>query len=289
MKVRHAHLLKNYFLDGFAFMEIQQLLRQVHNIELSVRHLRRVANNMGLYKRKQSSIHRCIDFIHQTISRTGSLHGYRWMHLKCIRHGLVISRETVRRILKLIDPINAALRRNKTLRRREYESHGPNEIWHMDGYDKLKPFGIAIHGCIDGFSRNVLWLEAGTTNNDPKIIGGYFVRTILNHEGCPMTIRCDYGTENGHVEHMQRFLRRHARDALSDRCFIYGSSTHNQRIESFWALLRRKCTQFWIELFHQLKIDGHFSGSFLDRNLIGFCFLNLVQVKINMRNFYFLI
>ena len=28
---------------------------------------------------------------------------------------------------------------------------GPNYIWHMDGYDKLKPFGIAVHGCIDGY------------------------------------------------------------------------------------------------------------------------------------------
>ena len=27
---------------------------------------------------------------------------------------------------------------------------GPNFSWHCDGYDKLKPFGIAIHGCIDG-------------------------------------------------------------------------------------------------------------------------------------------
>ena len=27
---------------------------------------------------------------------------------------------------------------------------GPNQAWHCDGYDKLKPFGLAIHGCIDG-------------------------------------------------------------------------------------------------------------------------------------------
>jgi hypothetical protein len=27
---------------------------------------------------------------------------------------------------------------------------GPNFVWHLDGYDKLKPYGFAIHGCIDG-------------------------------------------------------------------------------------------------------------------------------------------
>ena len=28
---------------------------------------------------------------------------------------------------------------------------GPNQVWHIDGNDKLKKFGFAIHGCIDGW------------------------------------------------------------------------------------------------------------------------------------------
>lgn len=28
---------------------------------------------------------------------------------------------------------------------------GPNFIWHVDGYDKLTPYGITLHGCIDGW------------------------------------------------------------------------------------------------------------------------------------------
>ena len=27
---------------------------------------------------------------------------------------------------------------------------GPNYMWHVDAYDKLKPYGISISGCIDG-------------------------------------------------------------------------------------------------------------------------------------------
>ena len=27
----------------------------------------------------------------------------------------------------------------------------------MDSYDKLKPYGIAINGCIDGFSRHAMF------------------------------------------------------------------------------------------------------------------------------------
>ena len=33
---------------------------------------------------------------------------------------------------------------------------GPNHIWHLDGYDKLCPYGFAIHGCIDGYYKHIL-------------------------------------------------------------------------------------------------------------------------------------
>ena len=26
-----------------------------------------------------------------------------------------------------------------------------SKLWHLDGYDKLKPYGFAIHGYIDGY------------------------------------------------------------------------------------------------------------------------------------------
>ena len=28
----------------------------------------------------------------------------------------------------------------------------PNFVWHVDGYDKLKPFGCDIHGDVDGLA-----------------------------------------------------------------------------------------------------------------------------------------
>lgn len=31
-----------------------------------------------------------------------------------------------------------------------YINQGPNFVWHVDGYDKLSPYGLDIHGCIDG-------------------------------------------------------------------------------------------------------------------------------------------
>ena len=34
-------------------------------------------------------------------------------------------------------------------------------MWNVNGYDKLKPFGFAFHGAIDGYSRKMLWLHIG--------------------------------------------------------------------------------------------------------------------------------
>lgn len=33
---------------------------------------------------------------------------------------------------------------------------GPSFKWHVDSYDKLKPFGVRINGVIDGFTRLVV-------------------------------------------------------------------------------------------------------------------------------------
>ncbi len=54
-------------------------------------------------------------------------------------------------------------------------SQGPNHVWHIDGYDKLKPFGFPIHGCVDG-----LVLENVTCCNDCIVLVFRFSRKINN-------------------------------------------------------------------------------------------------------------
>ena len=51
-------------------------------------------------------------------------------------------------------------------------------MWHVDGYDKLKLFGSPIHGCIDGYSRQILWLNVSPTNNDPQHISFNALRNL---------------------------------------------------------------------------------------------------------------
>lgn len=116
---------------------------------------------------------------------------------------------------------------------RIYINPGPNFMWHVDLYDKLKPYGICINGAIDGFSRLIVWLHAYSTNSNPKVIGSYFIAEIEKKMGTAARIRADLGTENVTMAEFQRFLQWSDRDNHARNCFISGSSNHNQRIESW--------------------------------------------------------
>ena len=61
----------------------------------------------------------------------------------------------VEMLLREIDPGGVSERRNRL--RTIYHNPVPNYAWHSDSYDKLKPFGFPIHGCIDGWSENIIW------------------------------------------------------------------------------------------------------------------------------------
>ncbi|XP_057316370.1 uncharacterized protein LOC130657405 [Hydractinia symbiolongicarpus] len=100
------------------------------------------------------------------------------MHQKLRQRGFSVDRETVRFILQTLDPDGVESRRKHVLKRQVYITPGPSFICHVDGYDKLKPFGFCIHGAIDGYSRNVLWLEVSDSNNNPAIVASYFFSCI---------------------------------------------------------------------------------------------------------------
>ncbi|XP_061885060.1 uncharacterized protein LOC133635791 [Entelurus aequoreus] len=236
----------------------------------------------SLFRRKgYTSLDRVVDFIHQQLQTSGQLCGYRWMYTKCKEDGLHVKKEEVRLILKELDPRGVELRGRRRLHRRNYFAKGPNYIWHFDSYDKLKPFGICINGCIDGFSRKIIWMNAFTTNSDPTVIGGYYMEAVKKLGGCPRIVRGDRGTENVKVRDFQRFLRRNIHDGSGIDSYIEGASTANQRIESWWGFLRRESMEFYISMFTDLKDRGLFGGTYLDRGLIQFCFMSFIQDELD--------
>ena len=156
-------LIESYFDLGFQQHEIVAFLTLLHGIRISLRQLKRIFQRRGLRRRgNHADLGLVIRAIDQEIRGSGSCIGYRamWQRLRN-DHGLVVSRETVRHALRIIDPDGVSQRLRNRLRRRQYRAKGPNYLWHIDGYDKLKPFGFCVHGYIDGFSWRIMWLEVG--------------------------------------------------------------------------------------------------------------------------------
>ena len=71
--------------------------------------------------------------------------------------------------LQELDLQASTLRKARKLLCRSYISLGPNAAWHVNGYDKLKPYGLPIRDCGDGFSRRILCLKVCKNNNDSVI------------------------------------------------------------------------------------------------------------------------
>ena len=227
-------IIENYFNAGYKYWEILAFLLLYHGINISLRQLKRILNTKGLRRRKHpSDLQDVINVIEREIQGSGSCIGYRamWQRLRT-DHKLVVSQNTVRQALKLIDPDGVTRRRKHRLQRRRYKARGPNHLWHLDGYDKLKPFGFCIHGCIDGYSRCIMWLEVGTTNNDPHVIAKYFIDCLRQVAGTPSIVRADRGTENVKVAGIQRFLRRNDEDSFSgNSSFMYGKSVSTNELK----------------------------------------------------------
>lgn len=272
--------LQEYHRLGYTQNEMRISLQVKYNISISARQLKRHLRRLHLFRRKYlSDISEVTVFIMNELSTSAQHLGYRMMHIRCVRAGLVVSAHKVRHILALLDPRGVSLRSKGRIVRRRYLSKGANFLWHIDSYDKLKPYGICINGCIDGFSRNIIWLEASRTSSDAKLIAGYFMQSVQRLGGCPMRIRGDMGTENAYVALLQQFMRRDGVDRWAgEGSFLYGKSTANQRIESFWSMLRKQHCQFWITQFKYFKEEGIYTGTYIDQELIRFCFLQLIQV-----------
>ena len=147
-------LVKKYFLLGYLYYEILQYLASFNGITLSLRQLNRILRTLGLFRRHHHiSPNITRQAVQEELKGSSSEFGYRLRHQKLRSKGLNTDRESVRIALKCLDPDGVKSRTSHRFRRCIYVSPGPNFTWHIDGYDKLKPFGLAIHGHIDSYDK----------------------------------------------------------------------------------------------------------------------------------------
>lgn len=275
--------IKKYYNDGFSCVEILEFLAKYHGYNISLSTLKRRLREQGLHKRALVGRRQPIEIITTAIQNelygSGADIGYRRMHAALLKKGINCRREDVRKIIKELDPEGVDLRRKRRLRRRKYVSQGPNYAWHIDGHDKLKPFGFSIHGCIDGFSRRLIWLKVGPSNKMPEIVAKYYLDAVTELGGVPKKLKADNGTEHSLIEPIHIYLSSLDEDnenALESFSII--PSTQNQRIEAYWSLLQRDRIGWWKRFFRDMvDLDLFHNGDPVLLDCIRFCFMDLLR------------
>ncbi len=280
----HENEIVHLFRLGWKYKEIIHYIQEYYGVSMCLSTLKRRLRRQGLRRRKSKTpLLRVVRRINNEIQGPGRCSGYRTMHQTLQQDGYVVDRETVRIAIKALDPQGVEERSRHRLLRREYSSAGPDFLWHIDGHDKLKPYGFPIHGAIDGYSRRILWLNVGASNNDPAVVASYYLQYVKEMQRLPRCIRSDHGTENVNICGIQRYLRRGFNDDMSgENSFLFGPSTSNQRIEAWWSFLKKSRVIWWINLFKDL-IDGGDLDVTIPAHLdcVKWCFTGVLQTELD--------
>lgn len=147
----------------------------------------------------------------------------------------------------------SAIRRHSfRIVRRQYSVPCPNALWHIDGDHKLiEPYRIVIHGGIDGYSRLIVYLRAGTNNRASTVLGLF--QEAFELHSLPSRVQSDKGLENVDVA---RFMLQ--RRGLNRGSTITGKSVHNQRIERLWREVNIVVVSKYKNIFMYLETHGLF-------------------------------
>jgi hypothetical protein len=137
----------------------------------------------GIEKRNWSPL--SIKVLREASSRSTALLYMRADYMQCIKHvlhhssgeegevgviagletlGYKVRREDVRSILRTFS--QDTVLGPDCIICRVYSVPWINSLWHIDGHHKLNPWGIIMHGSIDGYSRMAVFMVASNNNQD---------------------------------------------------------------------------------------------------------------------------
>ena len=184
---------------------------------------------------------------------------------------IFIQRWRVRESIIRVDPINHANRWGQRIERRPYSVPHPNFLWHMDSNLKLRHWRMVIHGCIDGFSRCIIYLRVNNNNRATTVLSCF--QRATSEWGHPSRVRADNGGENVAVGDYMVWFRGENRGS-----FLTGPSTRNTRIERLGRDVGESVVAVFTSLFLFLEANNLLDpGSDSDMCALHYVFLPRVQ------------
>lgn len=136
---------------------------------------------------------------------------------------------------------------------------------------------MVFHGCVDGFSRTIVYLACLDNNRASSVL--YLFRSGTQNFGIPSRVRCDHGMENTGVARFMLYRR-----GLNRHSVITGRSVHNQRIERLWAELNRVVSFHYVNLFNFMEEHGVLD-SLNELHLFCLHFIYLPRIQRAVREF----
>lgn len=266
-------LVRLYFFQyGFKDESILRELRKRH-YKLSRRRLQALRLEFGMKRRyrtdeeRQEALQTAKDFIDQDLQRTSAIRGFGRQYLyHYVRYqaGILVGKNLLYDHYKERFPDLVQQRRLGNWRHRtDFKVPGPNFLWALDGYEKLKAFGFQVYACVDAYSRAIIWIYVGPSATTSISTLKQYLRTVSESGVRPFFTRSDHGKETPLWVSAQATLAQvdqteisyedelgdvhiHRQGDKIESCHIWATSIRNVRIESWFRRLRFGATDRWI-------------------------------------------
>lgn len=131
----------------------------------------------------------------------------------------------------------------------------PDFVWSVNGYMKFRYFGLKIYAAIDAYSRYIIWIYVEVTSATAVSVLTQYLLVVKKKGQAPHFIRSDHEGETSLMTDTQLCFHKDVEENTKlKNCYMFETSTANQRIESWWGhLTKHHLYKYRVSLAHVLS------------------------------------